>query len=342
MNYDYIKYGIGIGTKTKDIGFGDLQFESGLEVSASQGIVEKLSKNEYTDYVRTTGTEYTNNPVFSYITKNSIDNYIVRIPKSASRVVDLKINQTVENALGYMLVIIESGANVTIRETRTNKNFQGMMVDVVVQAQAKCTYMIEHTAAKHSYTFGVHTARVLRDASITWFDMNMGGKITKHSIVSHLVEPGANAETYGVFLGASDQTYDLYTATEHMASHTTSDMFVRGVLDESSSAVYRGLVKVHAGAAGCRGYQQEDTLLLSDQATVSSVPDLEILNNDVKCSHGVTTTHIDDLKLFYARSRGMSRADAARQFVIGHVGAVVENLPTELREDYLARIKQSL
>lgn len=337
-NYDYIKYGIGIGTKTSEIGFGELRFDMGLNVSVSQGIVERLTKIEYPDYVCTTGAEYVSNPIFQYITEHSIDNYLIRIPKEVSGVVGINIDQTVDNVLGYMLVIIENGANVTIRETRTNKNFQGIMVDVVVEPRANCTYIIDNTAAKNSYTFGVHTARVLRDATITWFDMNMGGKITKHSIVSHLAEPGANAETYGVFLGDTDQTYDLYTATEHLASHTTSDMFVRGVLDDASSAVYRGLVKVHEGAAGCQGYQQEDTLLLSDQASVSSVPDLEILNNDVRCSHGVTTTHIDDLKLFYARSRGMTRADAERQFVMGHVGAVIEKLPEELRDECINKL----
>lgn len=342
MNYDYIKYGIGIGTKTNEIGFGGLKFESGLDVCASQGIVEKLAKGEYADYVHTTGTEYFSNSIFSYITKHSINKYVVRISKEVSGVVGINIDQTVDNVLGYMLVIIENGANVTIRETRTNKNFQGIMVDVVVEAQANCTYIVENNAVKSSYTFGVHTARVLRDASIKWFDINAGSKITKHSIVSHLAEPGANAETYGVFAGSVEQVYDLYTATEHLASHTTSDMFVRGVLDDASSAVYRGLVKVHEGATGCQGYQQEDTLLLSDKTSVSSVPDLEILNNDVSCSHGVTTTHIDDLKLFYARSRGMTRADAERQFVMGHVGAVFEKLPYELQEEFLTLIENKL
>jgi Fe-S cluster assembly protein SufD len=342
MNYDYIKYGIGIGTKTKEVGFGDLVFAPGLNVSVSQGSVHMLNKNVYQDYILQAGTEYVSNPIFAYITEHSIDNYIVRIPKEATGIVELYINQIVDNALGYVLVIIEAGADVTIRELRTNKNVQGVIVDVVVEAQANCRYIIENTASKKSYTFGVHTAKVLRDASISWFDWNRGGNITKHSIVTHLVEPGAHANTYGVFLGSDEQVYDLYTATEHIASHTTSDMFIRGVLDDNSKAVYRGLVKVHSGAAGCQGYQQEDTLLLSDQASVSSVPDLEILNSDVTCSHGVTTTHIDDLKLFYARSRGMSRTDAEQQFVMGHVGAVIEKLPFELQEQYIALCKAVL
>jgi Fe-S cluster assembly protein SufD len=95
---------------------------------------------------------------------------------------------------------------------------------------------------------------------------------------------------------------------------------------------------VHAGAVGCSGYQQEDTLLISKEASVSSVPDLEILNNDVRCSHGVTTTHIDDLKLFYAKSRGMTNTDAERQFILGHVGVVIEKLPQKIQDRYNTNI----
>lgn len=334
-NYDYIKYGIGIGTKTAEVGFGDLTFESGITVSSSHGTVAPLKKGEHESLVLQTGTEYTSNAIFADITTQTTDKYVVRIPKDASgEVIDITIKQSVQNALGYMLVIVESGADVTIRETAQGANFRGMMVDVVVEDAAKCTYLIEHTNNDSDYTFGVHTARVMRDAQIVWFDMNIDGRITKHSIVSHLIAAGADARTYGVFAGTDAQVYDLYTATEHLASHTTSDMFVRGVLGGTSSAVYRGLVKVHPGAATCQGYQQEDTLLISKEASVSSVPDLEILNNDVSCSHGVTTTHMDDLKLFYARSRGMSRADAERQFVLGHVGAVIAKLPTALQQTY--------
>lgn len=337
-NYDYIKYGIGIRTKTNEIGFGNLEFASGIDVSVSQGEVMSLTQQEQATYMQQAGSECSSNPIFEYISKKAIDKYVVKIPKEVSGVIDLNIDQLVENGLGYIRIIIESGADVIVRESRTNQNFQGILVDVIVESNANCTYIIENCAQETSYTFGVHTGKVHRDASLRWFDMNMGGKITKHSIVSHLVESRANVETYGVFMGTQDQVYDLYTATEHLAPNTTSDMFIRGVLDNSSSAVYRGLVKVHPGAAGCKGYLQEDTLLLSDKASVSSVPDLEILNNDVQCSHGVTTTHIDDLKLFYARSRGMNRSDAERQFVMGHVGAVMEKLPNELGEEYTAKI----
>jgi Fe-S cluster assembly protein SufD len=338
--YDYIKYGIGIGTKTTEVGFGDLTFESGITVSSSFGTVAPLKKGEYESYVLQTGSEYTSNAIFAHITAQVTDKYIVRIPKEASgEVINIIIEQSAPHALGYLLVIVESGADVTIRETAYGTNFRGMMVDVVVEDAARCTYLIEHTNDDSEYMFGVHTARVMRDAQITWFDMNIGGRITKHSIVSHLVQPGADARTYGVFIGTDAQVYDLYTATEHLASHTVSDMFVRGVLGGASKAIYRGLVKVHTGASGCKGYQQQDTLLTSPKASVSSVPDLEILNNDVSCSHGVTTTRIDDLKLFYALSRGMSRADAERQFILGHAGAVIAMLPSELQAAYMSMIE---
>jgi Fe-S cluster assembly protein SufD len=98
------------------------------------------------------------------------------------------------------------------------------------------------------------------------------------------------------------------------------------VLRDTAKAVHRSLVHIAPDAHDCEGYERQDTLLLSDGAQINAVPNLEINNNQVKCSHGATTTYIDDEKLFYFLSRGLDRQSAEELFVSGYVAPVMEKV----------------
>jgi len=116
--------------------------------------------------------------------------------------------------------------------------------------------------------------------------------------------PGSNA-------GQSDIEVQVF----HEARQTVSDLVVRSAAADKHVAVYRGLIDIAEHAGGSKGYQSGRALLLSRTAVVDNLPELAIKTNDVQCSHGVTTTHIDDEALFYMRSRGLSQ-NAARQMAM--------------------------
>lgn len=130
----------------------------------------------------------------------------------------------------------------------------------------------------------------------------------------HVFLQGAHAQltmTHLAYGNAGEQS-DIEVAAYHQAPSTTSTISFRAAAEEKNVTMYRGLIKVENQALGSKGYQQGRGLILGKRAVVDMLPELEIKTNDVQCSHGVTTTHLDDSSLFYSRSRGIEKKDARR------------------------------
>ena len=155
------------------------------------------------------------------------------------------------------------------------------------------------------------------NSSIQWFTTTIGSSLTHANADSYLLGQGSDAKSYGVFLGDHNQQFDLSASSFHKANHSTSDMYTRGVLFGNAKAVYRGNIDIASQAFGCNGYQKEEVLLLSEHAVADAIPNLEIRNNDVKCSHGATIGRIDEEHMFYLKSRGISEEEATKMIVEG-------------------------
>ncbi len=136
-----------------------------------------------------------------------------------------------------------------------------------------------------------------------------------------------------MFFTQEQQQFDVAVEVQHLAPQTTSDMRTKGVAKDKSRAVYRGNIKIHENAHNSMGYQREDTLILSEEATVDAIPKLEINNHDVKCKHGATVGQIDREKLFYLTSRGLSEGEAQATIVRGFFLPTIQKISAEaLRE----------
>jgi len=145
---------------------------------------------------------------------------------------------------------------------------------------------------------------------------------------------GSATNNYGIFFGNEKQQFDLVANSIHNAPNTTSDIFTKGALTDTSKCIYRGLVKIHQNAGGSNGYQKEDTLLLSPDAAADSIPNLEIDNSDVRCTHGATIGRIDREKMFYLMSRGLNEKQATRTYVRGFFEELILKMQIEkLREN---------
>ena len=130
-----------------------------------------------------------------------------------------------------------------------------------------------------------------------------------------------------LYFGDSTQMHDFRTLQDHVAPHTTSDLLFKGAVEGHSRAVYTGLIRVGKGAPGTNAYQTNRNVKLSDGAWAESVPNLEILNNDVKCSHASAVGPVDEEQRFYLESRGVPPQVAERLIVLGFCGEVLERLP---------------
>lgn len=217
-------------------------------------------------------------------------------------------------------IIIPKNTTLEITE-----NFDGILdreINIEIEPGASLKYFIPQ---KKSGDIKIKRSAIVHsDAKIIWFDFNEGESTVQSEIITKLIGPGARGETYGLFYGKDKGQFNISHNTEHLAPNTHSIMETRGVLDGHSRAAMRSLIKIHPGIAGCSGHERADTLLLSKNAHIDVVPDLEIGNNDVQCTHAVTTTRLSPEKLFYLAGRGIGEDEAKKMLVEAHLAGVVE------------------
>jgi Fe-S cluster assembly protein SufD len=133
----------------------------------------------------------------------------------------------------------------------------------------------------------------------------------------------------GFYFADHDQHLDHDTQQNHLAAHTTSDLLFKGALLENSRSVWQGMIYVAPGAQKTDGYQANRNLLLSKAARADSIPGLEILADDVRCTHGATVGKIDQDLVFYLVSRGIPRLEAERLIVEGFFDPIMQRIPFE-------------
>lgn len=166
-----------------------------------------------------------------------------------------------------------------------------------------------------------------RDAQIRIMTVTFGGGLSRLRAECHLIGEGAGSVMLGASLGRGHSHIDHRTLQDHAASNTSSDLLYKTVVDEAASSVYSGLIRVEKDVRKVAGYQANRNLILSEGASAESVPNLEILANDVKCSHASATGPVDEEQLYYLQSRGISRDVAERLVVIGFLGQVLGRSP---------------
>ena len=178
--------------------------------------------------------------------------------------------------------------------------------------------------AEKSWVFGAQRATVARDASLDWITLGFGSANGKVFQETQLAGPGAHGKVTGAYASRGRQHLDFDTLQEHAAPDTTSDLAFRGILADRSSAVWRGMIKVDPGAQRTDAFQESRNLLLSKRAHADAIPGLEILANDVRCTHAAAIAQIDREQLFYLRSHGLPEASANRLVIEGFLQALVE------------------
>lgn len=193
----------------------------------------------------------------------------------------------------------------------------------------------ESDAALHLATI---RARQARDSQFFTHSISLGGKLTRNDIAIEQAGPGTHSGMNGLYLARGNQHVDHHTTMDHAVHHGASNEFYKGILDDGATAVFNGRVIVRHGAQKTDARQQNRNLLLSKQATVNTTPQLEILADDVKCSHGATIGQLDEKQLFYLRSRGIGAAAARDLLTYAFASEIIEKItvaPLRTRLDAL-------
>ncbi|TET95496.1 MAG: Fe-S cluster assembly protein SufD [Candidatus Zixiibacteriota bacterium] len=229
------------------------------------------------------------------------------------------------------LTIIDEygGGSVDIDRGVSNTN-SAVEIFGLEESRVRYVSLQRQMAAAHSYL--MHRARIERGATMLTVPLAFGASISKQNFGVILNGEGAESKMYGLLFGSEDQHFDNHTLHHHAASRTVSNIDFKVVLQDRALSAYTGLIRIDKASKTCEAYQGNRNLLLNKGTKVETIPELEILNEDVKCSHGATIGPIDPLSVFYLTSRGIDRDDAVRMIVSGFVASTLKQIPKDLRE----------
>jgi Fe-S cluster assembly protein SufD len=242
------------------------------------------------------------------------------------------VHDTESAALGFRsLIVLEEGAEAEVWEQwlATDHDRAGLfntVTEIRVGAGANLRYVSAQGLGSNSWVFATQRAEVERDATLDWIALGFGSSRGKVRMDTRLSGPGSNARVTGAYAGGGEQHLDFDTTQEHAAANTNSDLAFRGVLGDDATAVWRGMIKVDRGAQQTDAFQENRNLLLSKSAHADAIPGLEILADDVRCTHAAAVAQIDAEQLHYLRSHGLPTSDAKRLVIEGFLEALVERL----------------
>jgi Fe-S cluster assembly protein SufD len=232
------------------------------------------------------------------------------------------------------VIVLGKGAQATVLEECVSETAEGAAffdgaTEVFVGEDAKLVYGHLQDWGRNVFHYSNQRARVERGGELQWIQTFLGGRVTKTNSHFSLEGPGARAYVHGFMFGDQRQHFDLHTLQRHLAEQTTSDLHIRSVLKDRARSVYQGMIQVSPGAQRTDAYQANRNLLLSPTARADSIPGLEILANDVRCTHGATVGTMDAEQMYYLMTRGLARPDAQRLVVEGFFAPVLDRIPLE-------------
>ena len=200
-------------------------------------------------------------------------------------------------------------------------------VEIFARQGAQVQYVSLQQMGRGGFYLANQRTLAERDSTLDTLNVALGGAVGRVDLNARLLGPGANSDMLGLYFGDDDQHFDFNTSQDHVAPNAHSDLLYKGALDGNARGVFRGIIRVHKGAQGTDAYQTNRNLVLSDRAVATSLPNLEIGADDVRCSHGATVGQLDGEVLFYLMSRGLRREQAERLVVLGFLGEVLSRLP---------------
>lgn len=234
----------------------------------------------------------------------------------------------------HTLLIAEEGSSVTLVDylesaDRRQPGFTCGVSDLHVGRGAKVTYLAAQNWGEEVASIKINTTAVERDGHVTSLHLNLGGRYSRLESLNRLDGPGARSDMLSATVATGAQEFDQRTLQDHLAPHTFSDLLYKNSLSDKSKTIFSGLIRVAPAAQFTDAYQKVRNLMLSDDAEADSMPGLEILADEVRCTHGATSGHVDDAELFYLESRGIPRLKAQQLITQGFLTEILERLGNE-------------
>jgi Fe-S cluster assembly protein SufD len=232
-------------------------------------------------------------------------------------------------------IVAKANSDCTIIERVTSNDVSALVVpitEIVLEAGARVRFVTVQELGSRVWQVAKCVSETAADATLSTMAVALGGYYARLRTDARIVGKGGHNEMLAVYFGETDQMHDFRTIQEHIVPKTTSELVFKGAVKDSARSVYSGLIKIGVNASGTVANQTNRNLLLSPDASAESVPNLEIENNDVKCSHASAVGPIDDDHLYYLESRGVPPEVAERLIVQGFFRELLDRIPdAELR-----------
>jgi Fe-S cluster assembly protein SufD len=241
------------------------------------------------------------------------------------------------------LIVVERGARASVVESYVTlagdaRYWTNPVTEVWTGRQAWLEHTRMQRESESAYHVGFTMAAQERDSHYRHFSMAMGGAMARHNLHVRLAGPNIETLMYGLYLTRGEQVVDNHTAIFHDEPNCNSWEVYKGILDDRSRAVFNGKVFVKREAQKTDAKQTNRNILLSDHAKVDTKPQLEIFADDVRCTHGATIGRLDEVALFYARSRGIPADEAQRLLTYAFAAEVVDEVALEPVRNELNRL----
>ncbi|HEX4810187.1 MAG TPA: Fe-S cluster assembly protein SufD [Bryobacteraceae bacterium] len=225
------------------------------------------------------------------------------------------------------LIIVGAGSQVQIveRYTGTGQYFTNVVTEIVLGENSTAEHVKleeESPDAFHVATIQVHHSR---NSNFKSHNISLGGLLVRND-VNAVLSTGCESTLNGLYLANGKQHIDNHTALDHAAPHAASHELYKGILDGASSAVFNGKIFVRKDAQKTDAKQTNKNLVLSENSVINTKPELQILADDVRCTHGATIGQLDEEALFYLRARGITKTDARDLLIYAFARDVIERI----------------
>ena len=249
----------------------------------------------------------------------------------------------------HIIVVAEAGSRATIIETYSSpgKGFTNAAIQIFVEDNANLTHFRVQKDSATAFHVGTTEITLGRGSYYNSTNINLGGAISRHDVELKFTAEGGEALVDGLYMLNGSQHSDTHSVIDHLVPKCTSGQNYKGVLNDKSRAVFNGKVFVRENAHGTDAQQSNKNLLLSNEARVDTKPQLEIFNDDVKCSHGATVGQLEDEELFYLLTRGLPDNLARNLLTYGFAEEIInkidiDSIKSELDSAVLNRLAADL
>jgi Fe-S cluster assembly protein SufB len=227
------------------------------------------------------------------------------------------------NATVY--ICVSGGVDVTIRENVLG-GYINLRIVLIVSSGSTARYVVNRSVSHTGHNVILRQSEIADRAHLSWVGVEFHSLNSVSHYISHLVGYGASTDHSIAFMNSGVDVSDIYTKNRHSAENTYSNIYVKGVLEDSATCFYRGLIEMEEGMSGSVGHEKARILMLDSNTKCNTVPSLSVRHDDVKCSHSVSVSRLDEDQMFYLKSRGMDENSAREIMKEAHLTDILMKL----------------